>query len=876
MPISFKCPLCRERVQVSRRDAATTRPCPACAGTIEVPALKKTPEVEIDERSGGETAEKEELIRRFGAMLAKDETMEVPLNPVEDVAPLKRAPISSSRVKAAKPPTPSKGKLEAAEKAAESDRTRFAVAIAAGVSLIFIGVAVLALTWPKPPPAPTVRDVAAATTSAPVVATVTPLPQKDPALELALDAIADARALEKQGKEIDSESALEEALERTKSPEARRALVAARRALLERGRERLAEVMERAKKLALAGKFQEGQTAIFDLVAHIPVALRPDLEREVGKLNDELFAQQPKRAKNVQVRYPAPAHPQAEHASDEPARFAKLEIALDDALQRLDAGAVDRALAEAGEMKDPEHVSGRDFESFVVKAAIETARAALAALAKDVGTEVELALWKGAPASGTLLGIERDTLTLRLAEGGRREIDLNEISERSLGAVLYSRASEERAQLGLGVLALVHDDLPAALAHFQKAPSLEQAVAYARWLDEKGVKPLAAAPKPVEKAKPKDPDADAPASGDITDSWPNGRPKRRYSHDGKGRLTGVCIDFYPNGKTAKKSTYARGKLHGEVFAYDESGKQTFHGTYFEDQLLYTRSKDEILAALAAIDAASVKTPARPASASEFAPLDWDAQARALKRLRAYRWLCGVEPDVELSWTYAEKTTAAAKLLEYVGHLEHKPAKPAGCPDRIYEVGFDGTSHSNLDMNTGGVTALASVDDYMFDSDDSNRDRVGHRRWCLNPTMRATAFGVDKSYAAMWSFDMERNAPTPDHVCYPAAGYFPSSFVRRGDRPRLAWSVSLDPARSKPVATSALTITVTPADESFRKLEPVSIEYANVSDFRSATPLCVIFQPRCSLEPGQRYFVSIKGLVDQDGKSVPLDYFVEFF
>src|SRR5581483_9801321 len=136
LPISFKCPLCHERVQVSRREAATSRPCPACAATIEVPALKRTPEVEIDERSDAE--EKEDLIRRFGATpsaqaraaatFAKDETMEVPLNPVEDVAPLKRAPISSSRVRAAKEPTPSKGKLEAAEKAAESDRTRLAVA----------------------------------------------------------------------------------------------------------------------------------------------------------------------------------------------------------------------------------------------------------------------------------------------------------------------------------------------------------------------------------------------------------------------------------------------------------------------------------------------------------------------------------------------------------------------------------------------------------------------------------------------------------------------------------------------------------------------------------------------------------------------------
>src|SRR5207244_35684 len=113
--------------------------------------------------------------------------------------------------------------------------------------------------------------------------------------------------------------------------------------------------------------------------------------------------------------------------------------------------------------------------------------------------------------------------------------------------------------------------------------------------------------------------------------------------------------------------------------------------------------------------------------------------------------------------------------------------PPGCSDRLYKEGFEGTSQSNLSQ--GRSSSVETVDGYMHDSDsESNVACVGHRRWCLNPTMLRTAFGLYKEWGSMYSFDMQRAVPTPDRVAYPAAGWYPASYIQAN----CVWSVSLDP------------------------------------------------------------------------------------
>jgi len=78
----------------------------------------------------------------------------------------------------------------------------------------------------------------------------------------------------------------------------------------------------------------------------------------------------------------------------------------------------------------------------------------------------------------------------------------------------------------------------------------------------------------------------------------------------------------------------------------------------------------------------------------------------------------------------------------------------------------GASSSNIAM--GRSHPADSVDLYIADR---NVRSLGHRRWCFNPSMGATAFGQRDSYSCMYAFDRSGSA-SPDYVAYPAPGFFP--------------------------------------------------------------------------------------------------------
>src|SRR5438045_1192356 len=82
-------------------------------------------------------------------------------------------------------------------------------------------------------------------------------------------------------------------------------------------------------------------------------------------------------------------------------------------------------------------------------------------------------------------------------------------------------------------------------------------------------------------------------------------------------------------------------------------------------------------------------------------------------------------------------TAGARL----GRLDHDPRNP-GLPEDQYQLARKAAGSSNLGwFGKGQSDSLAlSVDMFMDDSDETNIDRVGHRRWCLNPAMKKVGFG----------------------------------------------------------------------------------------------------------------------------------------
>ncbi len=292
--------------------------------------------------------------------------------------------------------------------------------------------------------------------------------------------------------------------------------------------------------------------------------------------------------------------------------------------------------------------------------------------------------------------------------------------------------------------------------------------------------------------------------------------------------------------------------------------------FFEGKLVYTKSRDQIQRALDQIDASAVPPLGKPRN-TDWKPLDDASQAAALKRLEQYRFLSDVPIDIEINPDYAVECAAAVKLLELVGHLDHTPPKPPGCPDNLYKVGYQGTSHSNL--HQGQSSAATAVDGFMFDSDPSNIDRVGHRRWCLNAAMKQTAFGSSPAgFVAMYSLDNGRTPLPQDAVLYPARGWYPASYMREG----AAWSAHLGPQFGRPVPGDVKVI-VTPVDANMKKGKPVDIDYLHVDmqGFGYGVA-CVIFKPRASTAAGSRYWVELQGLKEPNGGDTTLEYMVDLY
>jgi hypothetical protein len=146
--------------------------------------------------------------------------------------------------------------------------------------------------------------------------------------------------------------------------------------------------------------------------------------------------------------------------------------------------------------------------------------------------------------------------------------------------------------------------------------------------------------------------------------------------------------------------------------------------------------------------------------------------------------------------------------------------------------------------------------------------VGHRRWCLNPPLARTGFGIVGGFSAMWSFDRSRTRVEPlDAVCYPSPGFLPAGFFGA----RRAFSVLPSGRAFEPLPEDAgeLAIEVQPLDERYVPVgDPLPIDYRNVSNGM------LIFRPTLlDGAPGLRLRVTIGGLCRR-GSDAPFRYLVE--
>ena len=257
---------------------------------------------------------------------------------------------------------------------------------------------------------------------------------------------------------------------------------------------------------------------------------------------------------------------------------------------------------------------------------------------------------------------------------------------------------------------------------------------------------------------------------------------------------------------------------------------------------------------------------------------------ATDRLTALRKLAGL-PGVTMDTALNENAQYGAVLLAVLGYLEHEPAKPAGMDDAFYKQGYEATSTSNL---AAGNNMTHSVDGLMDDSDSSNIDRLGHRRWQLNPALSKVGFGYARNtnsrygqYVTEKVFDTSGAYVDYDFVGWPASGDFPSGQLFF--EPHTAWSVSLNPGKYSAPSQSAITVTLT-RDSDNRKwtfsgsnYSPSdSGEYFIVDNQGFGIDNCIVFRPSGITEYDGLYTVEIAGLKDRKGNAVNFAYQVNFF
>lgn len=181
---------------------------------------------------------------------------------------------------------------------------------------------------------------------------------------------------------------------------------------------------------------------------------------------------------------------------------------------------------------------------------------------------------------------------------------------------------------------------------------------------------------------------------------------------------------------------------------------------------YPKTKEEIKATIKEIES------------RDRASFSSKSQHGAITKLNIFRYLCGVSYDVDLTADLNEKATAAAQICEKKGTLGH-------------DFGHY-TDKCNLAMSSAG-NLESSVGQYINDSGANNRERRGHRRWCLFPKLDESGFGESGRYSAMHCFSHGGRGIKNPHA-YPGMGLFPKEYVLGN-----AWSLYLTesaPPKSK--------------------------------------------------------------------------------
>ncbi len=254
----------------------------------------------------------------------------------------------------------------------------------------------------------------------------------------------------------------------------------------------------------------------------------------------------------------------------------------------------------------------------------------------------------------------------------------------------------------------------------------------------------------------------------------------------------------------------------------------------------------------------------------------DFLKEALDCVNFIRYLEGFPDDIILNETYIDYAQHGAVLLAAIDQLTHSPSQPADMPDDFYAIAYTGPSSSNCGW--GYTNILHSIQSYMNDSDSSNINRVGHRRWLLNPAMQRIGFGYYNYYTDTYVFDSSRQNPIQvDYVSWPTKNYMPFEFMERD----LAWSVNLGDAYDYPVPDSVSVLLTRRSDGKswiFNRHSDFTgtMNYFNIENSPYGMSKCIIFRPDIDkYDKNDVFDVYIAGIT-RNGVFEDISYSVQLF
>lgn len=393
-------------------------------------------------------------------------------------------------------------------------------------------------------------------------------------------------------------------------------------------------------------------------------------------------------------------------------------------------------------------------------------------------------------------------------------------------------------------------------------------------------------------------------SNPIIEKFQNGKIKKSYQRDRQGWLTGAYKEYFLNGNLKISAIYENNKIHGFYYEYDEGGKITLERKYFEgkkngkenvyrqgvlensnifilDELAFSRSIEEIKKSIKTIQETEIAFegvwPECYLKNTELTEKVIKENKDCLKILMIYRYLCEVPyKNLSINREYIAKAMAANDIGNRNKFISHFPPNP-GMSENDFKFASSGAASCNLFYSSKDLPIEFAIHYFMNDSDNMNQEKLGHRRWCLSPQMKSTAFAISGKAVSMYSIDLRLNEiPETDFFAFPPRGFAPIEYFKSG----YVWSVTLNPKKYNKVELKSLKISVKEFDVDYLEMntQALELEYANVnSEYIAMDSSCIIFKPKnAKAEIGKKYKVEITGLSPKSKSPKIISYFIEFY